>query len=84
MKLVDMESDGPGGWPKGGWPEFMVYADYWEDWITGGHNAFIGGQQAEAWENRGQNRCARGIKMLLLGLKRAGKKDHDITFQSTS
>ncbi|KAK0099541.1 hypothetical protein ONS96_009566 [Cadophora gregata f. sp. sojae] len=40
VKLVKMENDSP----QGGWPEFMVYADYWEDWTTGGYNAFIGGQ----------------------------------------
>ncbi|PVH80068.1 hypothetical protein DL98DRAFT_210376 [Cadophora sp. DSE1049] len=73
VKVVDMEKDEFGGWPKGGWPEFMVYADYWEDWITGGYNAFIGGQQAEAWENRAENRCARGINMLVAGIEKGRK-----------
>ncbi|KAL5322822.1 hypothetical protein ACEPPN_010801 [Leptodophora sp. 'Broadleaf-Isolate-01'] len=73
VKLVDMEKNGPSGWPIGGWPEFMVYADYWEDWITGGYNAFIGGQQAEAWEQRGENRCQRGINMLIAEIEKNRK-----------
>ncbi|KAG4435175.1 hypothetical protein IFR05_009344 [Cadophora sp. M221] len=73
VKLVDMEKDGPGGWPMGGWPEFTVYADYWEDWITGGYNGVIGGQQVEAWEPRGGNRCQRGIKMVIAEIERSKK-----------
>ncbi|KAL2064406.1 hypothetical protein VTL71DRAFT_4900 [Oculimacula yallundae] len=70
VKLVGMEQDGPNGWPVRGWPEFRVYADYWENWIKGNREAFIGGQQAEAWERKGDDRCQRGIAMLISAIEK--------------
>lgn len=46
-------------------PEFEFYANYWDDWYTGGWNGCIGGQQSEAWENRAWNRCQKGIKLMV-------------------
>lgn len=74
VKLVDMEKEIPGGWPTAWWPEFMVYADYWEDWTTGGWNGFIGGQQAEAWESSAWNRCQRGVKMMIEEIEKKDRR----------
>ena len=58
-----------------GFPEFTVYADYWDDWITGGYNGFIGGQQAEAWEVPGMNRCQEGMRDMLLLLEKNRRRN---------
>lgn len=48
-----------------GWPEYEIYADYWEHWIMGGYNAFLGGQQIEAWERRGWDRGQEGVRKVV-------------------
>jgi hypothetical protein len=59
--------------PKWGMPEFTIYSDYWEDWITGGYNAFIGGQQSELWESMAENRCAEGIRIMMREIENRNK-----------
>ncbi|KAH8805325.1 hypothetical protein F5884DRAFT_798997, partial [Xylogone sp. PMI_703] len=46
-------------------PEFMIYDDYWPDWVTGGYNGFISGQQAEHWEFPAWNRCVAQITKMV-------------------
>lgn len=58
-------------WHDEGWktvpryPEFTIYANYWDDWITGGQHARLGGQQSEAFENRGWDRCQAGVIQMI-------------------
>ncbi|KUJ19521.1 uncharacterized protein LY89DRAFT_683341, partial [Mollisia scopiformis] len=68
LKVIDVEIE---QWIEGKMqlgvvdPEFTIYADYWEDWITGGTNAWLGGQQVEAFESRGWNRCQEGVMKMV-------------------
>ncbi|KAE8454149.1 hypothetical protein EG329_005073 [Mollisiaceae sp. DMI_Dod_QoI] len=48
-----------------GFPEFQIFEDYWEDWVKGGPNAWLGGQQVEKFEGRGWNRCVVGVGKLV-------------------
>jgi hypothetical protein len=46
-------------------PQFVIYADYWEAWIAGGPNGCLGGQQNEAFENLGWNRAQTGVMTMV-------------------
>ncbi len=74
VKLVDMNKQLPGALLTAGWPEFMIYADYWDDWITGGPNGFISGQQAEIWESSAWNRCQKGVVLMVEEIAKKSRK----------
>lgn len=46
-------------------PQFVIYADYWEAWIAGGPNGCLGGQQVEAFESLGWNRTQTGVMTMV-------------------
>lgn len=52
-------------------PEYTIYADYWPDWVTGGYNGFIGGQQQELWENTVRKPCCGAVAVMVRNIQGA-------------
>lgn len=46
------------------WPEYNCFRDYWDEWESSGEVVFWG-QQEEAFESAGWNRCQEGMRRMV-------------------